>query len=117
MAMAISLLGLFGLSSFSVERRTKEIGLRKILGANNRTILALVSKNFMWLLTISFVLAVPLGYYFMNAWLSSFAFKASISPWLFLLAGAGNIALGLAILLYHSLRIAETNPVDTLRYE
>lgn len=117
MAILISLLGLFGLSSFSVERRTKEIGLRKILGANNRVILALVSRNFMWLLTISFVLAIPVGYYFMNVWMSSFAFRANISPWLFLLAGVGNIALGFITLLYHSLRIAETNPVDTLRYE
>jgi putative ABC transport system permease protein len=117
MAVLISLLGLFGLSSFTVERRTKEIGLRKILGADNKNILALVSKDFLLLLFISFVLALPLGYYFMNAWLANFAFKTYIGPLLFLLAGLINFLLGLFTLSYHSLRIAETNPVDTLRYE
>lgn len=117
LAIAISLLGLFGLSSFAVQRRTKEIGLRKILGANNRTILALVSKEFAVLLLISFVLALPLGYYFMNEWMAHFASKAPIGIWIFLLAGAGNVLLGFFTLLYHSLRIAETSPVDTLRYE
>jgi putative ABC transport system permease protein len=117
MAVVISLLGLFGLSSFAVERRTKEIGLRKILGANNTSILKLISKDFLFLIIISFVLAVPLGYYFMNSWLANFAFRTSIGPMLFLLAGSVNFLLGLFTLVYHSLRIAETNPIDTLRYE
>lgn len=117
MAILISLLGLFGLSSFAVERRTKEIGLRKILGASNSTILKVVSKDFIVLLIISFALALPIGYYFMNVWLAHFAFKASIDVWLFMLAGSVNVILGLLTLFYHSLRIAETNPVDTLRYE
>lgn len=117
MAVLISLLGLFGLSAFTIERRTKEIGLRKILGAGNSTILMLVSKDFMILLLISFMLALPLGYYFMNTWLSNFAFKTNVGPLLFLLAGALNFLLGLFTLSYHSVRIAETNPVDTLRYE
>jgi putative ABC transport system permease protein len=117
MAVLISLLGLFGLSSFTVARRTKEIGLRKILGADNGNILTLISRDFLHLLIISFVLALPLGYYFMTAWLSNFAFKATISPMLFLLAGIINFLLGLFTLSYHSLRIAETNPADTLRYE
>jgi putative ABC transport system permease protein len=76
-----------------------------------------VAKDFLILLVISFVLALPVGYYFMNAWLNNFAFKTDVGPGLFLVAGVVNLLLALLILAYHSLRIAETNPVDTLRYE
>ena len=116
-AVCISLLGLFGLSSFAVERRTREIGLRKILGAHIADILLVVSKDFIILLLISFALALPVGYYFMDTWLSNFAFRTHIGPGLFLLAGSVNIMLGLLTLAYHSLRISETNPVETLRCE
>ncbi len=116
-AVFISLLGLFGLSSFAVERRTKEIGVRKILGANVSDILIVISKDFLFLLIVAFALALPLGYYFMDTWLSNFAFQTTIGPWLFLLAGSVNIALGLLTLTYHGLRISETNPVETLRCE
>lgn len=117
LAMSISLLGLFGLSAFAVERRTKEIGVRKILGALNTSILMLISKDFLVLLMVSFILAVPLGYYFMNAWLAHFALKVSIGPGLFLLAGLLNFILALLTLSYQSLKIAKTNPVETLRDE
>jgi putative ABC transport system permease protein len=117
LAMLISLLGLFGLSAFAVERRTKEIGVRKILGALNSTILMLISKDFLILLLISFLLAVPLGYYFMNTWLAHFAVKVSIGPGLFLVAGLLNFILALLTLSYQSLKIAKTNPVETLRDE
>ncbi len=116
-ALLISLLGLFGLSSFAVERRTKEIGLRKILGADMGNILFLISKDFLLLLTISFCLAIPIGYYFLDTWLSNFAFRISIGPGLFLLAGFINVVLALLTLSYHSLMISKTNPVETLRYE
>ncbi len=117
MAIIISMLGLFGLSSFAVERRTKEIGIRKILGANNGTILTLISKDFLVLLMISFVLALPLGYYFKQQWLTGFASQASIGWWLFLLAGVANFAIAIITLLYQGVRIGATNPIDTLRYE
>jgi putative ABC transport system permease protein len=117
LAMLISLLGLFGLSAFAVERRTKEIGVRKILGALNSTILMLISKDFLILLLISFLLAVPLGYYFMNTWLAHFAVKVSIGPGLVLVAGLLNFILTLLTLSYQSLKIAKTNPVETLRDE
>ena len=116
-AVLISLLGLFGLSSFAAERRTKEIGLRKILGADMSNIFLLVSKDFLLLLVISFVLALPVGYYYMNTWLSHFAFKTNIGPGLFLLAGSINFLLALFTLSFHSLKISGTNPVETLRYE
>ena len=116
-ALVVSLLGLFGLSSFTVERRTKEIELRKILGSDNAGILMLISKDFMILLTVAFFLALPAGYYFMTTWLSKFAFKAEIGPGLFLLAGLVNMLMALFTLSYQSVRISRTDPAETLRYE
>ncbi|MBK7651423.1 MAG: FtsX-like permease family protein [Flammeovirgaceae bacterium] len=116
-ALLISLMGLFGLSSFTAERRTKEIALRKVLGANTNNILLLVSRNFLFLLTVSFAIAVPIGYYFMNTWLTNFAFKTSIGPSLFILAGVANFILALLTLSYHSIKVSHTNSVDALKYE
>ena len=116
-AVFISLLGLFGLSSFSVERRTREIGLRKILGASMQSILLHVSRGFLLLLIIAFLISLPLGYYFMNTWMSNFAFRTNIGPELFLLAGLFNILLGMFTIAYHSLRVSGTNPVEALRSE
>ena len=116
-AVFISLLGLFGLSSFAVERRTKEIGLRKILGASVESILLNVSRGFLFLLIISFLIALPLGYYFMDTWLSNFAFRTAIGPELYFIAGVFNILLGLLTITYHSLRVSKTNPVEALRQE
>jgi putative ABC transport system permease protein len=116
-AVLVSLLGLFGLSSFAVERRTKEIGLRKIMGADNSRILLLISKDFMVLMVIAFAVALPVGYYFKTIWLSNFAFRVDIGPGLFLLAGLLNLLLGLFTLSYQSVRIAKTDPVETLRCE
>lgn len=116
-SLFISLLGLFGLSSFSAERRVKEFGIRKILGAAPGNIVALVSKDFLLLVAISFLLAVPVAWYFMTHWLAMFAFRASAGPLLFIAAGMLNLALSLFTILYHSLRAAHTNPAETLKYE
>ncbi len=116
-ALFISLLGLFGLSSFAVEKRTKEIGLRKILGASANSIILLTSKDFMVLLAVSFLLALPVGYYFMNNWLSSFAFKVDVGVSVFFIAGIVNILFAILTLLYHVTRISKTNPVEALKYE
>ena len=116
-ALFLSLLGLFGLSSFAVEKRTKEIGLRKILGASTDSIVLLTSRDFIKLLTISFVIAVPVGYYFMNSWLADFVFKVSIGPLVFIYAGLVNLLLAFIILSYHIIKITQTNPVETLKYE
>ena len=116
-AIFISLLGLFGLSAFAVERRTREIGLRKILGARNPNILYVLSKDFLVLLIISFVLSIPAGYFYMDMWLADFAFRTRIGVSLFIIAGGINILLGLMTLSYHGLRIAQNNPADTIRHE
>jgi putative ABC transport system permease protein len=116
-ALFISLLGLFGLSAFAAEKRTKEIGLRKILGAGVNNIMLLVSRDFIFLLMASFFFALPIGYYFMKTWLTDFVFKVNIHPSLFVWAGVINILFALLTLTYHTIRIAKTNPVDTLKYE
>ncbi len=116
-ALFISLLGLFGLASFTLERRTKEIGLRKILGATDWRVTALVSRDFFTLLLLAFGLALPLGYWFQEQWLSQFAYRVDMGVWLFLASGLLNMALAGIVLLHHSLRIARTNPVEALRWE
>jgi ABC-type antimicrobial peptide transport system permease subunit len=116
-ALFISLLGLFGLSSFAVERRTREIGVRKVFGAGVNNIMILVSGDFMKLLFISFFLSVPIGYYFTQNWLNAFAFKVDGNVPAFILAGVLNILFALMVLSYHVVRIARTRAVDTLKYE
>lgn len=117
LAIFISLLGLFGLSSFAMERRTREIGMRKILGADALRVILLVSKDFLVLVLVGFVIAVPLGYMFEDRWLSGFAFRTEIGAGLFLMCGLINGLLAIVTLLYHSVKISRMNPVETLRYE
>lgn len=116
-AVFISLLGLFGLASFAMERRTKEIGMRKILGATGWNIGVLVSKDFLVLIALAFLIAVPLGYAFETRWLSQFAFRTAIGPGLFFACGLLNVVLAVLTLLYHTVRISSTDPVSALRYE
>ena len=117
MAMLISCLGLYGLSSFMAERRFKEIGVRKVMGASVNQILGLMSTEFVKLVLIAFVLAVPLAWYTMDQWLQGFAYRIVVGPAVFLLAGAGALLIALLTVTYESLRAASVNPVDTLRNE
>ncbi|MBL7848710.1 MAG: ABC transporter permease [Cyclobacteriaceae bacterium] len=117
LAIFISMLGLFGLSSFAMERRTREMGMRKILGADAIGVILLVIKDFLVLILVAFVIAVPLGYLFEQNWLTSFAFRTEIGAGLFLICGLLNGLLAVVTLLYHGIRISRMNPVDTLRYE
>lgn len=116
-AVFISLLGLFGLASFAMERRTREIGMRKILGADAWSIAVLVSKDFLWLIAAAFLIAVPLGYAYETNWLAQFAFRTEIGPGLFLACGLLNVILAALTLMYHTVRISGTDPVTALRYE
>jgi putative ABC transport system permease protein len=117
LAQFISVLGLFGLTSFAVQRRTKEIAMRKVLGARVAGIVMLIGKEFVLLLVISFVVATVAGYLFMRSWLAGFAFRTDIGPGLFMLAGALNFLLAIATISIHSLKIAATKPVDALGQE
>ena len=116
-AILISCLGLFGLATFTVEKRTKEIGIRKVLGASATHIWHLVSKDFMVLILFSCLVAVPTSYYFLDEWLSAFAYRISISWWVMLAGGAGSLLIGLLTVSSKSLYAALRNPVDSLRYE
>jgi putative ABC transport system permease protein len=117
LSILISCLGLFGLVAISVKKKTKEIGIRKVLGASETQITALLSRNFAVLILISFVLASPLTYYLLSNWLEGFAYRIGINPLLFFVGGFIAMAIALITISYHTVRSARANPVDSLRYE
>jgi putative ABC transport system permease protein len=116
-AILIACLGIFGLATFLSETRTKEIGVRKVNGAKVSEILAMLNKDFVKWVVIAFVIATPIAYYAMNKWLENFAYKTTLSWWIFALAGL--LALGIALLTvsWQSWKAATRNPVEALRYE
>ncbi len=116
-AIFLSVLGIFGMISFTIQNRTKEIGIRKVNGARISEILAMLNKDFIKWVAIAFVIATPIAYYAMNKWLENFAYKTNLSWWIFALAGM--LALGIALLTvsWQSWRAATRNPVEALRYE
>jgi putative ABC transport system permease protein len=116
-AVFISCMGLFGLAAFIAEQRTKEIGIRKVLGATVRDIVALLSADFVRLVVIAIVIASPVAYYFMHRWLQDFAYRVPISWWIYVLAGGGAIAIALVTVSLQSVRSAMANPVESLRAE
>ncbi|MEQ9425574.1 MAG: ABC transporter permease [Cyclobacteriaceae bacterium] len=117
LAIFIACLGLFGLAAFTAEQRYKEIGVRKVLGASITSIMALLSKEFIKLMIIAFVLAVPLAYYGMDLWLQDFAFRTELQPMTFVLAGVITFVISWTTMSFQSLRAARTNPVKALRDE
>ena len=117
LAILISCLGLFGLASFVAEQRTKEIGVRKVLGATISNIWMLLTKDFLLLVAISLVIAAPLALYFMRNWIEKFTYQTDISWWIFLLAGTGAIAITLLTVSFQSLKAATINPVKSLKTE
>jgi putative ABC transport system permease protein len=117
LSIFVSCLGLFGLSAYDAERRTKEIGIRKVNGASITNILILLSRDFSRWIIIAFLIACPFGYFLMQDWLESFAYQTGISFWSFILAGAIVIAIGLAAVSFQALKAAKRNPIESLRYE
>ncbi|MGB7296916.1 MAG: FtsX-like permease family protein [Candidatus Aminicenantales bacterium] len=117
LAVFISCLGLVGLSFYLAEEKTKEIGIRKVLGASRLMIISFFSLNFAKLVVVANVIAWPIAYTVMRGWLGNYAYRTSIHPWLFLMAG--GLGLGIAFLSvgYQTFRAATANPVDSLRYE
>jgi putative ABC transport system permease protein len=116
-AIFVACLGLFGLAAFTAEQRTKEVSVRKVLGASVSSVVVLLSKDFVKLVLIAIALAVPLAWYLMHEWLQSFVYRIAIGPGVFLLAG--GIAVGIALLTvsYHAIRTALSDPAQTLRSE
>jgi putative ABC transport system permease protein len=117
LAIFISCLGLFGLATFTAEQRTKEIGVRKVLGASVPNIISLLSTNFLKPVAIAMVIAFPLAWYAMNYWLLDFAYKITIEWWMFAIAGLLTIGIALLTVSYQSIRAALSNPVNSLRAE
>lgn len=113
----IALLGLLGLSSFIAEQRTKEIGIRKILGASMENIMRLLYKDFAILIVIAFVLSIPVSWYVLNIWLQNFAFHINIGVLAFVLGGVLSLAVGLLSISFHIIRVASSDPVDAIKYE
>jgi putative ABC transport system permease protein len=117
LAIFIASLGLFGLASYTVQERTREIGVRKVLGASIASILGLVGQRFVGLISLSFIISIPLGWYLAGQWLQDFEYRVSVGVGVFLIAGlASMLVAGLAIG-GQSLRAASINPVKTLRHE
>jgi putative ABC transport system permease protein len=116
-AMIISCLGLYGLSTFMAERRFKEIGVRKVMGASVPQIVTMMSGEFMKLVLIAFIISIPMAWYAINSWLEAFAYKTPLDVTVFLLAGAGALLIALITISFESLRAASTNPVNALRNE
>jgi putative ABC transport system permease protein len=117
LTMAIACLGLLGLASYTAEQRTKEISIRKIVGANIQSLVYLVSKEFVLLVIISILIGLPLAYYFMQQWLQNFAFAMDISWMSFVLVSVVAILIAFGTVGYHTVRAAMANPVDALKEE
>ena len=110
-------LGLFGLTAYITEMRTKEVGIRKVLGANDLEIVSLLSKDFLKLVLIANIIAWPLAYFIMNNWLKDFAYRTNINIWIFVLSGFIALLIALLTVSSHSIKAANANPIKSLRYE
>jgi putative ABC transport system permease protein len=113
----ISCLGLFGLAAYATEQRSKEIGIRKVLGASAAQIILMLSRKILWLVFAGSVAACIIAYFAMEEWLSGFAYRAGLQPWVFIVAAAIVIAVAFVTIALQSYRTAQTNPARTLRYE
>jgi putative ABC transport system permease protein len=117
LAILIACLGLFGLATFIAEQRTKEIGIRKVLGASVNGIVQLLSKDFLKLVLISFVIATPVAWWFMHKWLQDFAYRINIGWWIFVAAGVIALFIALMTVSFQAIKAAVANPVKSLRTE
>lgn len=117
LSIFIACMGLFGLATLTVNRRTKEVGIRKVLGANTVQLVQLLSKDFLLLVAVASLIAVPIGAWAMHGWLKGFAYRTDLSWWIFALAGLAAIAIALLTISFHTFRAARANPADSIRTE
>ncbi|MEJ2613746.1 MAG: hypothetical protein P8Z35_02215 [Ignavibacteriaceae bacterium] len=117
LAIFIACLGLLGLAAFITEQRTKEIGIRKVLGASIPSLLFMLSKEFLKWVLIANIIAWPVAYYVMNNWLKDFAYRININLWVFLLSGIIALVIALLTVSSHAIKAATSNPIKSLRYE
>ena len=117
LAIVIACLGLFGLAAYAAEQRTKEIGIRKVLGASIANITGMLSKDFIKLVCIAIVISSPLAWYAMNKWLQDFAYRVDFNCWLLAVAGGGAILIAFITVSFQSIKAAIANPIKSLRSE
>jgi len=117
LALFIACLGLLGMIIYVVEQRTKEIGIRKVLGSNTIQVVVLISKRFVWLVAISLVVSIPATLWVMNMWLEDFQYRITISPWIFVVSGLISVIFALGIVGVQSFKAAIMNPAKILREE
>ena len=118
LAIIIACLGLFGLAAYAAEQRTKEIGIRKVLGASVSAIAAMLSKDFIKLVFVSILIASPAAWYLMNKWfLQGFAYRINIQWWVLVLAGVAALFIAVLTVSFQSIKAAIANPVDSLKNE
>jgi putative ABC transport system permease protein len=117
MAIIVGCMGLFALAAFSAEVRTKEIGIRKVLGASVFHIVGLLSKNFLLLVTISSLIAFPIAWWTLNDWLKDFPYRVDVSWWVFAIAMVAALTIAFLTVSFQSIKAATTNPVKSLRTE
>jgi len=117
LAIFVACLGLFGLVSFLIKRRFKEISIRKVLGAPVGSIFALLSGELFWGILLANLVAWPIAWYALNRWLQNFAYRTSLSWWIFFVSGMSVMAVALLTMSWQTFRAARTNPVDLLKYE
>jgi putative ABC transport system permease protein len=116
-ALIIACLGLFGLATFTAEQRTKEIGVRKVLGATVANIVAMLSKDFLKLVAIAAVIAFPIAWFIMNKWLQDFSYRVNINWWVFVVSGIAAVVIALLTISYQAIKAGVANPVKSLRTE
>jgi putative ABC transport system permease protein len=117
LAILIACLGLFGLASYTVEQRTKEIGIRKVFGANEGVILRLITRDFLILTTIAIIIAIPVAYYFMSNWLENYVYRSNIGAPLLIIAGLLTILITFLTISYKAYQAAIMNPADSIKTE
>ena len=117
LAISISCLGIFGLASFTASQRTKEIGIRKVLGATIFSVWKMLSRDFIFLVFLSILLAGPMAFYFANQWLQQYDYRIEVTWWVFILTGIGALAITLITVSHQSLKAALMDPVNSLRSE
>ncbi len=117
LAIIIACLGLFGLASHTAERRTKEIGVRKVLGASESNLVLLLVRGIVILVIVAVVIAGPIAYLVMSEWLTNFAYRTEISAMTFITAAIGALMIAIATVSYQAIKVAIDNPINALRYE
>ncbi len=115
--IVVACLGLFGLASFTAEQRTKEFGIRKAMGADGKRLIMLISRQFTLLVLISIILGCPIAWYLLNKWLQDFAYRDTLHWWIYAMAALLAFILALVSVIYQAVKVARTNPADSLRYE